>query len=62
MSVNTASVHYQVRVLNLHAHQWEVVLTLQQPQAVQHLQLPVWIPGSYMVREFSKQLSQIVLI
>ena len=58
MSVNTASVHYQVRVLNLHAHQWEVVLTLQQPQAVQHLQLPVWIPGSYMVREFSKQLSQ----
>ena len=58
MSVNTASVHYQIRVLNLHAHQWEVVLTLQQPQAVQQVQLPVWIPGSYMVREFSKQLSQ----
>lgn len=58
MNTQTAPVHYQVSVLNLHAHQWEVILTLQEPQAVQYLQLPVWIPGSYMVREFSKQLSQ----
>lgn len=59
MSAQTSSVHFYIRVLNLHAHQWDVELVLQQPQALQQLQLPVWIPGSYMVREFSKQLSHI---
>ena len=53
----TADVHYQVEVLNLHAHVWLVTQTIAKPQALQILQLPVWIPGSYMVREFSKQLS-----
>ena len=59
MSDHTTSIYYQVSVRNLHAHQWGVVLSLQQPKAVQLLQLPAWIPGSYMVREFSKQLSDI---
>ena len=59
MSEHNTPIHYQVSVRNLHAHQWEVVLSLQQPNALQLLQLPVWIPGSYMVREFSKQLSDI---
>jgi len=57
MTSNAAAVHYQVEVLDLHAHLWQVTMTIAQPQAVQVLQLPVWIPGSYMVREFSKQLS-----
>ena len=57
MSKRTAPVHYQVSVQNLHAHQWHIILTLQQPNVTQVFQLPVWIPGSYMVREFSKQLS-----
>ncbi|MSQ66193.1 MAG: M61 family peptidase [Limnohabitans sp.] len=52
-----ADVHYQIEVLDLHAHLWRVTLTIAQPFALQILQLPVWIPGSYMVREFSKQLS-----
>jgi predicted metalloprotease with PDZ domain len=57
MTFKAAAVHYQVEVLDLHAHLWQVTMTIAQPQAVQVLQLPVWIPGSYMVREFSKQLS-----
>jgi predicted metalloprotease with PDZ domain len=57
MTSTAAAVHYQVEVLDLHAHLWQVTMTIAQPQAVQVLQLPVWIPGSYMVREFSKQLS-----
>jgi predicted metalloprotease with PDZ domain len=52
-----AAIHYQIDVHDLHAHVWQVSLTIPQPQALQILQLPVWIPGSYMVREFSKQLS-----
>ena len=57
MTPLAAEVHYQVEVLDLHAHLWQVTLTIAKPLASQILQLPVWIPGSYMVREFSKQLS-----
>ena len=51
-----APVHYRVIPADTHAHHWHVALTLARPAATQRLQLPVWIPGSYMVREFSKHL------
>jgi len=51
-----APVHYRVTPADTHAHHWHVALTLTRPAATQRLQLPVWIPGSYMVREFSKHL------
>ncbi len=57
MSKSDADIHYQVDVHDAHAHVWQVSLTIPRPQSLQTLQLPVWIPGSYMVREFSKQLS-----
>lgn len=57
MTKFATAVHYQVEVHDLHAHVWQVTLTIAKPHALQLLQLPVWIPGSYMVREFSKQLS-----
>ena len=34
-------------------------LTIQRPAALQQLSLPVWIPGSYLVREFSRHLQQL---
>ena len=52
-------VHYQVKVENAHAHLWRVIVLVEKPLARQRFQLPVWIPGSYLVREFSKQLSDI---
>jgi predicted metalloprotease with PDZ domain len=48
---------YRVDVSDLHQHEFQVTLTLAQPQAQQLLSLPVWIPGSYMVREFSRHIS-----
>ena len=59
MSAKTSPIHYAVHAHDLHAHQWRVVMTIPKPEAVQTLQLPVWIPGSYMVREFSKQMSSL---
>ena len=59
MKSSVAPIHYQVVALDVHAHLWLVTLTIDQPLALQTLQMPVWIPGSYMVREFSKQLSLI---
>jgi predicted metalloprotease with PDZ domain len=54
MTARLPAVSYQVRVHDLHAHLFEVRLTVVQPAADQVLSLPVWIPGSYLVREFSK--------
>ncbi len=50
-------IHYQVTIENAHAHLWRIVLFIHHPRSKQKFQLPVWIPGSYLVREFSKQLS-----
>jgi len=55
-AASPAPVHYRVEPADLHAHRYRVTLTLAQPQAGQHVSLPVWIPGSYLVREFSRNL------
>ena len=52
----TAMVSYRVSSLNPLTHLFEVEMTVEQPHANQVVSLPVWIPGSYMVREFSKHL------
>lgn len=50
-------IHYHVELHDLHAHQYRVTLTVPQPAARQRVSLPVWIPGSYLVREFGRHLS-----
>lgn len=50
------ALHYRVEVADLHAHLYGVSLTIALPAAQQRVSMPVWIAGSYMVREFSKQL------
>ncbi len=49
-------VHYAVRVPDPHTHLFSVTLTIAEPGHEQKVSLPVWIPGSYLVREFSKNL------
>ena len=55
----TAALHYRVQLYDLHAHLFAITLTLPQPAAKQRVSLPVWIPGSYLVREFSKSLQRL---
>jgi predicted metalloprotease with PDZ domain len=55
----SAAIAYEVRIADLHAHLFSVSLTIQRPAACQQLSLPVWIPGSYLVREFSRHLQQL---
>ena len=52
-------VHFRVAPFDLHAHLFHVTLTIQKPAALQRVSLPVWIPGSYLVREFSKNLQRL---
>jgi predicted metalloprotease with PDZ domain len=54
-----ASVHYSVEAADVHAHLFQVTLCIDQPAAQQRVSLPVWIPGSYLVREFSKNLQRV---
>lgn len=48
---------YRIELADLAAHRYRVTLTLPCPAVEQEFSLPVWIPGSYLVREFAKHLS-----
>ena len=49
-------VHFRVECADRHAHLFSVTLTIAAPSPMQRVSLPVWIPGSYLVREFAKNL------
>jgi predicted metalloprotease with PDZ domain len=53
------AIHYRVEVTNLHAHLFSITLTVPRPAPQQTLRLPAWIPGSYLVREFAKNLQNL---
>jgi predicted metalloprotease with PDZ domain len=52
--------HYLISAVNPAAHLFKVTLSIDTPDPRgQHLALPVWIPGSYMVREFARHIVEI---
>ncbi len=51
-----APVRYRVAAASTQAHLFAVRMELDHPSAKQRLSLPVWIPGSYLVREFAQHL------
>jgi predicted metalloprotease with PDZ domain len=53
------ALHYTVEAAHVHAHLFRITLIIAEPQATQTVSLPVWIPGSYLVREFSKNLQNL---
>jgi len=48
---------YRIDLTDPAAHRYRVTVTVPAPDADTTLSLPVWIPGSYMVREFGRHLS-----
>ena len=52
-------ISYRIDIADAHAHLFRVTLTVPKPALEQRLSLPVWIPGSYLVREFARHLSGI---
>ncbi|GAB3249647.1 M61 family metallopeptidase [Chitinimonas naiadis] len=51
------AIRYQIVPSAPEAHLFDVTLVIDQPAAEgQQLSLPVWIPGSYLVREFAKNI------
>ncbi|WPE18757.1 M61 family metallopeptidase [Candidatus Thioglobus autotrophicus] len=54
------AIKYKITPKNLHAHVFEVELILQNPNPLgQVFSLPSWIPGSYLVRDFAKNIVSI---
>ena len=56
MADTAAAVHYRVEAASLAGHRYAVELRIARPAAEQTVSLPVWIPGSYLVREFARHL------
>lgn len=56
---HSSAVHYEISVKDAQAHLWQITLTVPKPAKQQTVSLPVWIPGSYMVREFAKHLQNL---
>lgn len=54
------NVQYTVNLFNPHAHTFKVTLEISKPDINgQVLSLPAWIPGSYMIRDFAKNITTI---
>jgi len=52
---SASPVRYRIVPLDPHAHLFEVRCTVDDPDpAGQRFRLPVWIPGSYLIREFAR--------
>lgn len=55
------ALHYVVGSSHPASHYFDVCLTIAEPDSDgQALWLPDWIPGSYMIRDFSKQLTPLM--
>ena len=59
MKKSMPAVHYSIDASHTHAHLFKVSLHIEEPQANQVVSLPVWIPGSYLVREFAKNIQNL---
>jgi len=54
------AIQYTIWPADLHGHRYRVKLHIAKPNPDgQVLQMPAWIPGSYLIRDFSKQIESI---
>ncbi|SSC08980.1 M61 family metallopeptidase [bacterium endosymbiont of Bathymodiolus sp. 5 South] len=58
--MNQAPLRYQITPKDTNAHVFQVCLTLDNPNPLgQVFSLPNWIPGSYLIRDFTKHIVSI---
>ncbi len=59
-SDNNTQIHYRIIPSDPYAHLYTVNLSIPFPNSKgQQLRLPSWIPGSYMIRDFAKNIVEI---
>ncbi|MCK5664304.1 MAG: M61 family peptidase, partial [Thiotrichaceae bacterium] len=53
-------IHYKISSANPAGHYFDITLTVPAPDpSGQVLRLPAWIPGSYMIRDFARNIIEI---
>lgn len=58
--LNAANINYEVSMSEPHTHYFEVKMTIIDHQKEYiDIQMPVWAPGSYLVREFAKSIDEV---
>jgi predicted metalloprotease with PDZ domain len=56
-------IHYQISQLNPNSHLFEVLLSFKSTINQSYtLTLPAWLPGSYMIRDFAKNITEIAAV
>jgi predicted metalloprotease with PDZ domain len=56
----TSAIHYRIVPASPEAHLFHVTLSIARPDPQgQQVALPAWIPGSYMIREFARNIVRI---
>lgn len=56
-------IQYQISPLNPNSHLFEVLLSFKStPSQNYTLTLPAWLPGSYMIRDFAKNITEICAV
>src|SRR3982751_5687877 len=56
-SSTSGATRYSIAALDPLAHLFEVTCTVDDPDpAGQAFRLPTWVPGSYLIREFARQV------
>ena len=59
-SADLPAIQYTIWPADLHGHRYRVKLHIAKPNPEgQILQMPAWIPGSYLIRDFSKHIEEI---
>lgn len=55
--MQSAALHYTIEVASLHGHLWSVTIDINHPpREGTTLRMPAWAPGSYLIREFGKNV------
>ena len=63
MSEPSFPITYQLQVASIDAHLFSVRMTIDSSNTdTLHLRLPAWIPGSYMIRDFAKNIVDLQLV
>jgi predicted metalloprotease with PDZ domain len=58
IKINATTVDYSLKMTKPHSHYFEVMMTIDDISGkFVTIKMPVWAPGSYMVREFSKNVN-----
>ena len=58
-SVLAKSVHYTLSMSEPHTHLFEVEMRLDGARGTEMVALPVWTPGSYLVREYARNVQDV---